>query len=189
MILRDYIEREKDRREPLADLFQLVQQRVIAVENCFDEDDDTMIDQQRQKLLCCLAQVIKDNKGLVYSKKSFQNAKTRIKQDEALKNMKGRLHEYLLQTYLKTLSQRQLDNIQTTLNDNVKDIMQASHVLDLCPNITEGDAMQYMRLFIKENENEISNVKNELCQKVTLCPGLVMQYIDRYIYFHSIFKQ
>ncbi|XP_071848064.1 uncharacterized protein [Apostichopus japonicus] len=166
MIMRDYIERQKDREEPLSDLFHLVQHRVIAVENCFDEEDVMMIDQQRQKLLGCLAQVIKDNKGLVYSKKSFQNAKTRIKQDEALKYMKGRLHEYLLQTYLRKLSQRQLDNIQTTLDDNVEDIMQVSHVSELCPLITEGDAIQYMRLFIQENENEISKLKKELKQKM-----------------------
>ncbi|XP_071847796.1 uncharacterized protein [Apostichopus japonicus] len=166
MIVRDYIERQKHREEPLADLFQLVQDRVIAVENCFDEEDVMMIDQQRQKLLCCLAQVIKDNKGLVYSKTSFKNAKTRIKQDEALKDMGGRLHEYLLQTYLKTLSQQQLDNIQTTLNDNVKDIMQACKVTELCTLITEGDVMQYMRSFIQDNKNEISKVKKELNQEI-----------------------
>ncbi|PIK53158.1 putative GTPase IMAP family member 8-like [Apostichopus japonicus] len=166
MIVRDYIERQKVREEPLADLFQLVQDRVIAVENCFDEEDVMMIDQQRQKLLSYLAQVIKDNKGLVYSKKSFQNANTRIKQYQALNDMGGRLHEYLLQTYLKKLSQRQLDNIQTTLDDNVKDIMQDSNVLELCPLITEGDAMQYMRFFIQENENEISKLQKELNQNM-----------------------
>ncbi|XP_071847586.1 uncharacterized protein [Apostichopus japonicus] len=168
-----YIDRQKDRKGPLADLFQRVENRIIAVENCFDEEDVMMIYQQRQKLLCCLAQVIKDNKGLAYTKESFRNAKTRIKQYQ---DVEGRLHEFLLQTYLKTLSQQQLGNIQTTLDDNVKDIMQACHVSELCPPITAGDAMQYMRLFIQENEKEISKIQSDRKRQIEIWKDLEKKF-------------
>ncbi|PIK53874.1 putative GTPase IMAP family member 8-like [Apostichopus japonicus] len=79
--LRQYVTQERKDGGKFGDLLKHVSNRIIAVENCFE--DDFLTEKHRQKLLCCLAQMVHDNKGSVYSNKAFEKAKARVEQQEA----------------------------------------------------------------------------------------------------------
>ncbi|PIK52692.1 putative GTPase IMAP family member 7-like isoform X2 [Apostichopus japonicus] len=78
--LQDYVNREIETGGKFAELLAQVKENIIAVENCFD--DDFLREKQREKFLCCLAQVIEANKGCVYSNELFEAAHKRVEQQE-----------------------------------------------------------------------------------------------------------
>ncbi|XP_071848433.1 uncharacterized protein [Apostichopus japonicus] len=171
--LRQYVTQERKDGGKFGDLLKHVSNRIIAVENCFE--DDFLTEKHRQKLLCCLAQMIYDNKGSVYSNKAFEKAKARVEQQEAererrvareteLTFMKTRLREFLLQKYLKHLTEKQLDNILPKVRKEILHIMIRSGVKQL-PFITSEDVKIYVENFIQENEVFIAKLKDVKIQE------------------------
>ncbi|PIK53161.1 hypothetical protein BSL78_09939 [Apostichopus japonicus] len=171
--LRQYVTQERKDGGKFGDLLKHVSNRVIAVENCFE--DDFLTEKHRQKLLCCLAQIIHENEGSVYSNKAFKKAKVRVEQQEEerknrvareteLTRMKTILQKFLLQKYLKHLTEKQLDNILPKVRKETLHIMIRSGVKQL-PFITSEDVKIYVENFIRENEVFIAKLKDVKIQE------------------------
>ncbi|XP_071848145.1 uncharacterized protein [Apostichopus japonicus] len=171
--LRQYVTQERKAGGKFGDLLKHVSNRIIAVENCFE--DDFLTEKHRQKLLCCLAQIIHENEGSVYSNKAFKKAKVRVEQHEEerknrvareteLTRMKTILQKFLLQKYLKHLTEEQLDNILPKVGKETLHIMKGSGVNQL-PFIKIEDVKTYVEKFIRENEVLIAKLKDVKIQE------------------------
>lgn len=110
--LSERVKQEREKGGIFGNLLFQVKDKIIAVENDFEED--IMAEIHRQKLLCCLAQVLHDNKGSVYSKEMFADVKRRIhhriERKEQIKMMEETLNLYFV-TYFSNFSLTQLDKV------------------------------------------------------------------------------
>lgn len=166
--LTEHITNELQRGGDFADLIKQLGDRIVAVENFFD--DDFLREKHRQSLLCFLAQVIEGNNGSVYSKRALESARVtaEMKDKQAkkgnhrethLSTMRSQVHKFLVQKYLNNLTDAQLDNIHRHFKTDLLFIMARSRVKQL-PCITTDDVKEYLKDFINENGVLIAKLKD-----------------------------
>ncbi|PIK52693.1 putative GTPase IMAP family member 4-like [Apostichopus japonicus] len=167
--LEDTIAEVKKHGRKFANLLERVQNRIIAVENCFD--DNSTKELQRQKLLCCLANVIQDTDGQTHSSFKTTNSilrhlkcgrrkkfKVVIKE---LYKMRELLNHYFEEDFLPSSSVGDMDNLLQISRNNVKCIMAKSGVKGI-PNITKEDVLAYLEFFFQEKKP--TNCRDEMLE-------------------------
>lgn len=162
--LKQFIEDEKRRGGKFADLIRAVDDRVVAVENLFEEA--LAVKKQRHLLLNSLAEVISRNEGDVYSNMLFREANKLILRDckkrrlrfmkkRDLLKMRTRLDKYaynlLSSLELKCYDLRYLENY---FNVNVEAIIQAAQVNDI--EFEVADVIEYLEIFTNKNRTIIA---------------------------------
>lgn len=163
-----YVAKEKMVDGKFSEVIRRINGRVIAVENFFP--DEFLKSQHRQKFLCVLMQVIRDNNGSCYSNKLFKivnekvereetERKTRIEREKELTKMRNDLGTFLLDKYLLSLSIQDLcgDQLLTVLENNVEDIMHRSMVKQLS-HIKPEDVKTFLREFAGNRSETIENI-------------------------------
>ena len=171
--LCDYVTKEKQHGAEFADLLQRVDGRIIAVENCFD--NEYFEEKQRERFLCGLAQIIHDNGGIAYSNTTFENVRTNVeRQEEERKKrietkrekakMRNLVRKFLLQKYLNNLSISDLESLLPMSWPKAELIMVQSGAKQF-QLVTVKDVQNYLVYYINESKPFIDNLKDMKIKK------------------------